>query len=89
MSVLKNIQSLCNRNNTSVPKLELELGFSRGSVYNWDKSSPSIDKLEKVADYFKVSTDFLLGKKEDQDDLEETMRFMIERKRRAKKGEKA
>lgn len=44
----------------SVPKLELELGFSRGSMYNWDKNSPSFDKLQKVAEYFNVPTDCLI-----------------------------
>lgn len=62
MSILVNIQKLCKENNTSVPKLEKELGFGNGSIYNWDKSSPSVDKLQKVAEYFNVSTDFLLGK---------------------------
>ena len=60
MSIVKNIQLLCKERSTSVPKLEKELGFSNGSMYNWDKNSPSIDKLQKVADYFTVSTDYLL-----------------------------
>ena len=64
MSILKNIQLLCKGRSISVPKLEKELGFSNGSMYNWDKNSPSIDKLQKVADYLNVSTDYLLGRTE-------------------------
>ena len=60
MSIIKNIQWLCKKHGTSIPKIEKELGFSNGSVYNWDKNSPSVDKLQKVADHFKVSTDYLL-----------------------------
>lgn len=63
MSILENIQQLCKEhNNMSVPKLEKELNFSRGAMYKWDTSSPSIDKLQKVADYFDVSVDYLTGK---------------------------
>ncbi|MBU2701756.1 transcriptional regulator with XRE-family HTH domain [Sporomusaceae bacterium BoRhaA] len=60
MSILANIQLLCKKNSTSVPKLEKELGFGNGSIYNWDKNSPSADKLQKVAEFFKVSTDYLI-----------------------------
>lgn len=57
MSLVENIKLLCMKVGTSIPKLEKELGFGRGSVYNWDKNSPSIDKVQKVANYFKVSLD--------------------------------
>lgn len=57
MALVENIKSLCDMKGTSVPKLEKELGFSKGSIYNWDKNSPSIDKVQKVANYFRVSLD--------------------------------
>ena len=56
---LKNIQALCKRKNISVGKLEKELGFSNGSIYKWNKSSPTVDKLKIVADYFGVTLDYL------------------------------
>jgi transcriptional regulator with XRE-family HTH domain len=56
-----NIQSLCGKHGISVPLLEKELGFGKGSVYKWDKNSPSIDKLQKVAEYFNVSIDSLIS----------------------------
>jgi transcriptional regulator with XRE-family HTH domain len=31
-------------------------------MQKWKKVSPSVDKLQKVADYFGVSMDFLLGR---------------------------
>lgn len=57
MSLLENIQSLCESRGISVPKLEKELGFGKGSIYKWDRNSPSIDKIQKVADYFGVPID--------------------------------
>jgi len=43
-------------------ELERKLNFSHGSLRNWNKSIPSGDKIQKVADYFDVSTDYLLGR---------------------------
>lgn len=62
MSILERIQELCKENGINPSKLEIELGFGKGTLYKWDKSSPNTDKLSKVADYFGVSVDYLLGK---------------------------
>ena len=58
------IRELCKLKGTSIPKLELELGLSSGSISKWGKSSPKADNLVKVANYFNVSVDYLLGKDE-------------------------
>ena len=47
-------------NGTPLSHIEKELGFSNGSISKWERTSPSIDKVKKVADYFTVSTDYLL-----------------------------
>jgi transcriptional regulator with XRE-family HTH domain len=60
MSLLENIQFLCKQRNISVPKLEKEIGLGNGAIYKWGVSSPTVDKLQKVADFFKVSTEYLL-----------------------------
>lgn len=60
MSIVENIRVLCKEANTSIPKLEKELGFGNGAIYNWDKNSPSIDKMQKVADHFNVSVERVL-----------------------------
>lgn len=62
MSLVENIQKLCESKGISVSILQKELGFSSGSIYKWDKNSPSVDKLCLVADYFNVSVDYLLGR---------------------------
>ena len=40
--------------------LEKTLGFGNGTIKKWGESSPSVDKLKKVADYFGVSVDYFL-----------------------------
>ncbi|MDU4960163.1 MAG: helix-turn-helix transcriptional regulator [Sporomusaceae bacterium] len=59
MSIVKRIQNLCSRKNTTLIGLEREIGLGRGTIRNWDKNSPSNDKLQKVAIYFKVSLDYI------------------------------
>ena len=62
MGLSGRLKDLCANKDSSLAKLERELGFGNGTIRNWDKNSPSVDKLQKVANYFKVSTDFLLGR---------------------------
>ena len=58
--ILANIQMLCGKNNISVSKLEKELGFGDGTIRKWDKSSPTVENIGRVAKYFKVSIDRLV-----------------------------
>jgi transcriptional regulator with XRE-family HTH domain len=60
--MLTRIQELCREKGTSVSKLEKELGFSNGSMYKWDTNSPSVDRVQKVADHFGVPIDYLVRK---------------------------
>lgn len=60
----ENIQKL--RKSFSVSQVEFAktLGVSKQCVSNWENGyiQPSLDMLVKIADYFNVSTDFLLGR---------------------------
>mgnify|MGYP000538566516 FL=1 len=56
------VKDLAVKKKISVAELERTLGFGNGSISKWNKQSPSVDKLNKVADYFDVSVDYLLGR---------------------------
>ncbi|MHB8061331.1 MAG: helix-turn-helix domain-containing protein [Ruminiclostridium sp.] len=60
MEISERIKCLCKNQGLTLSKLERNLGFGNGTVRNWDKNSPSIDKVQKVADYFNVSQDYLM-----------------------------
>ena len=62
MSIVNRIKDLCYEKEISIASLEKYLGFGNGSIYRWDKNSPTIEKVTKVADYFNVSVDYLLNK---------------------------
>ena len=65
MTIVDRIQILCNEHGTTLVGLERTLNFGRGTMRKWDTSSPSIDKLGAVADYFNVSIDFLRNEGEE------------------------
>lgn len=48
------IKSLCKEKGISINKLEKDLGFSKGYVSKLNASSPSVDKVRKIAEYLKV-----------------------------------
>ena len=60
MSLIEDIKILCKKHNTSIPRLEKELGFSNGSVYKWDVNRPTVDKVQKVAEYLDTTVDSLV-----------------------------
>lgn len=66
MSVLySRITDLTALKKMSLAELERKLGFSNGIISTWKKSNPSIDKVEKVANLFDTTTDYLLGRTDD------------------------
>lgn len=54
---------LCQKFDVKPTPLAKELGFNPASITYWKKtgSSPKPEILEKIAAYFNVSTDYLLG----------------------------
>lgn len=58
-----NIKQLRQSNNMTQTELAEKLGVSKQCVSNWENDyiQPSIEMLVKIAKFFKVSTDLLLG----------------------------
>ncbi len=61
-ALIDRIKLLCGGCYITLNRLEKELGFGKSSIARWDTNSPSIDKVQKVADYFNVSLDYLVGR---------------------------
>ena len=60
MSLCEKIQLLCNKRGITIYRLEKDCNLGNGSVMKWEKSSPKVENVIKVANYFGVSTDYLL-----------------------------
>lgn len=63
MCIFTNISKLCIKNNITIAELERRLNFSKATISKWKTSSPSINKIIMVADYFDVSIDSLVKSK--------------------------
>lgn len=88
MSLVDKIKTLCKEKKITVAELERKTGISNGQIRKWDSSTPGIDKLELVADYFDVSVDYLLGRTDkksyyeltakDERDIEKELQRLID-----------
>jgi transcriptional regulator with XRE-family HTH domain len=60
----KNVFILLKRKGISQNELAKSIGVSRGNISDWKsgRKNPTTDVLVKIADYFDVSVDFLLGR---------------------------
>lgn len=48
------IKELCEQKGITLSKLEKECGLGHATISKWDKSSPNLSSLKKVADYFGI-----------------------------------
>lgn len=61
-------EKLCNKNNVTPYRVCKETGLTTATISNWKagRYTPKQDKLQKIADYFGVSLEYLMtgGEKE-------------------------
>lgn len=59
----ENYYQLCKNNKTTPAEVAKALGFSAGSQTKWKNGViPNSEALMRLADYFGVTTDYLLGR---------------------------
>ena len=70
-------ERLCREKGVTPTKASVEIGFSKGSVSYWKKkrkegidAKPDSYTAAKIADYFGVSVDYLLGRTDDPIDYD-------------------
>ena len=62
--IYETIKILSSKKGLSINQLEKTLGLSKGSLCRIDTNRPSVDRLQKIADFFEVSLDYLMTGKE-------------------------
>jgi len=60
-NVKERVKRLCKEKGITIQQLEKQIGLSNGTISKWDRYNPRMDKLQLVADFFSVSTDYLTG----------------------------
>lgn len=65
MSLYDNVKQAAKLKGYSINRLEQELGFARSYISKFKTITPSADKIQKIADFLGVSSEYLLdGKNE-------------------------
>ncbi|MDT2885031.1 XRE family transcriptional regulator [Lactococcus lactis] len=64
MTTFDRIKKLAEKRGKSLPAVSADLEFSDNLFYRWKTSNPKASDLAKIADYFHVSVDYLLGRED-------------------------
>ena len=58
------VRELARKKGLSLNQVEEKLGYSKNTLYSLKRQKISSERLQEIADYFNVSTDYLLGRTE-------------------------
>lgn len=89
-NTLDRILGLMSSRNISSHKLEADTGLANGAIYKLKigKNKPTIDTLIKIADYFNVSLDYLVGRSVSEDEtLSEERQALLKEARSIPEGQ--
>lgn len=64
MNTYEIIKDLAKEKGISIRQLEINFGYSNGYIGSWKRQTPNSNELSRIADYFDVSVDYLLGRTE-------------------------
>lgn len=62
--IFDNVKAMCKENGISIARLEKECGLANATVRGWEHSSPKVETVKRVADYFGCTIDELLREDE-------------------------
>lgn len=57
---MKNIKKLCEDNHITIKELERETGLGNGVIARWDRHSPRLEAVVRIAGFFHKTVDELL-----------------------------
>ena len=66
MTILDRIKELSKSRDKTVKEVAIELGLGENYLYSLKNKIPNGQTLQKLADYFNVSVDYLLGRDESE-----------------------
>ena len=74
------IKLLCEERGEKLTPVTIALGLSKGGLARWkDNANPTADIVIKFADYFGVTSDYLLGKTDDPTPISEVKKTAAEK----------
>ena len=81
IEIAERISKLCEAKGVSINQMLNDLGFNHNTIGSLRRGSmPSVDKIEKIADYFGVSIDYIMGRKSSDAEVEDMVEYLATRK---------
>ncbi len=74
------VRELARKKGLSLNQVEEKLGYSKNTLYSLKRQKVSSERLQEIADYFNVSTDFLLGRTDNPAIASDKEQFFFEGK---------
>lgn len=62
MTVYSAVKAISKKKEISIYRIEKDLNYTNGTISKWDRSMPSADRLQAVADYLGVTSTYILNK---------------------------
>ncbi|OTN87563.1 hypothetical protein A5819_000009 [Enterococcus sp. 7E2_DIV0204] len=66
MNTYEILKELSKEKKISIRQLEMKFGYSNGYLAKWKNNTPNSEELIKLADYFDVTVDYLLGRTDER-----------------------
>lgn len=61
MGLKERVQELCKRKGVTSQQAEIDLEFAKGSISKLNANLPTSKKLQKMAEYFNVTVDYIVN----------------------------
>lgn len=68
MGLYENVKNAAKAKGYSINRLEKELGFSRSYILKFKTITPSAEKIQKIADFLGVSSEYLMTGEEKENE---------------------
>lgn len=78
MTTIERIKKISKERGWSLQKVAEKAGIGINSIYRWNTKTPSTASLQAVADVLNVSVDYLLGKTEKEEPVNDTRDMEVE-----------
>ena len=80
MTTFERIKNLAKNRSKSLKQVATDLGLGENYIYTLKSKQPTAPNLEKLADYFHVSVDYLLGRESEKEmqDQKDLKKFLDE-----------
>ncbi|ABJ68090.1 helix-turn-helix domain-containing protein [Pediococcus pentosaceus] len=78
MTTIERIKKISKERGWSLQKVAEKAGIGINSIYRWNTKTPSTASLQAVADVLDVSVDYLLGKTEKEEPVNDTRDMEVE-----------